>query len=292
MALVAMCNLLNVTHPKETAEAWLKRNNCMPILDELGGMRAVHWVADVYVCQRRNATKPAPMRARARKKDDDDDDNKEEQDEGPETRGPKRVWFAILGMTPTAHSERYLKMLEDQGCAFGSERQEQKLPALAASAKEQKRPVTDRYAVAVAVPGTSETTIADLYPPRNFNTEPHCALQALLKEHLPIDISNLLIRRLQYASEKQTEAPTTDVAYKDIKFIRRRWGFLKGHFKSLSPRWDGPGLEPATVLQAFNWEPPTKSPGRGRLLQDPERRHLAGHGLRLQGWHLPAGARR
>ena len=238
----------------------------MMVLGSLGGLDTVRWVADVYASPRQCVTTQTPVHARTRYQD---------EERGAE-RLPRRVWIAIVGLSPEAYYRPSLKELMDKGCTFDRSR----------LGDEQ----LERYAVAVAVPGTPGQTVADMCPERRFNAEPHCSLQAFIKD-LPRGLGIKLIAKLQSAAKKQLQSATKPVTHTEKLNFVRRWGYLGSHFGLLSPRWDGPGDEPSTILQAINWEPPHESPGRGRLLQDPERRHLAGLCLRLQGWHLPAGAR-
>ena len=158
------------------------------VLETLGGLDTVHWVADVYASPRQCVTTQTPMHARTRNQD---------EERGAE-RPPRRVWIAIVGLSPEHSHRSGLKKLVDEGCTFDGARFDQE--------------GLERYAVAVAVPGTPDQTVADMWPERRFNAEPQCSLQAFIKD-LPRDLGIQLIAKLQFAAKEQVDPPTSPVAH-------------------------------------------------------------------------------
>ena len=226
VVLVAFINLLSVKRG-ESAEEWLDRNNCLPLVEELGGMEpCAGWPTST-------PHRMAPPRRRP------------QDDEGVRQQ-PRRVWFAILAMSaPQGHP--CLEELQGDGSPFNG--------------LNRKRRRTDGRDVRVREvrggwPCLARQTL-QACGRRAASTSCRSARCRSSSGRCPGTSAVCLIDRLQLAGGRQTPSPCPGTTkYKEVKNTRRRWSYLAHHFETLAPRWDGAGDEPATVLHALNWEAP------------------------------------
>ena len=128
-------------------------------------------------------------------------------------------------------------------------------------------------------------TLADMRPQRRFNAP--CSLQAFLTE-LPPDLSARLIAQLRRAGEQQTEM-LNDIPQKGIKSPPSQVALPSRPLPDPGARVERARRPACDAPPGGQLGGPRKPPCRGRLLPDQQGRHLAGQGLRLCFWDLPAG---